>query len=399
MSGARPEEGKETILVVDDDEMIRSLLREYVLDLGYTPAEEGDGPAALEHIRSDPPDLILLDIELPGLDGREVLSRLKSDARLREIPVIVLSGIEETAVAVQCIEKGAEDYLAKPFEPALLQARIGSCLERRRLRLKEQAYQRWIEQYNRELEQRVREKTRALAEANERLRILDQAKSDFLGLIAHELRTPVTGVYGAMQILFAAQPDASGRKESEAILRGSVERLLRIVEDALLLTQIQVSAESFSLEPSPLRSLVAAAAAKTAAFAASRGVTLGPAPDDAGLVLCQPELLTKALASLLECAVKFSGRGQVVELAHARVDGAAQLRIQATGHGIPEKAVAKFFEVFSVADPITPGGDLGLGPPLAAQVLRLLGGSVTAESPDPRRVCFTVTLRAARETP
>lgn len=128
------------ILVVDDDEFSRKLLVRQLAIEGYLCVDVAeDGRQALDRLGREHADLVLLDIEMPQLDGIEVLRRLKADSHLRAIPVIVISGVGEIASVVQCIELGAEDYLSKPFNPVILRARIGASLEKRRLRLLEAA--------------------------------------------------------------------------------------------------------------------------------------------------------------------------------------------------------------------------------------------------------------------
>jgi class 3 adenylate cyclase len=100
-------------------------------------------------------DLVLLDVMMPDMDGYAVLQRLKADARLRDIPVLMISALDEVASVVRCIELGAEDYLSKPFDPILLQARIGACLERKRLHDQEVRQRQELAEWNRTLEQRV----------------------------------------------------------------------------------------------------------------------------------------------------------------------------------------------------------------------------------------------------
>jgi DNA-binding response OmpR family regulator len=383
-----------TVLIVDDDPHLRSLFATYVQELGLTAEEAENGWSALSLAREAPPDLILLDIEMPVMDGRKTLAWLKGDPQLREIPVIVVSGMGETEVAVQCIERGADDFLPKPPEPTLLRARILSSLEKARLRAQERDYQRQLEKHGLELEERVRQKTRKLAEANDRLAVLDRAKDDFLRLISHELRTPMTGVVAASDMLVQGEADEASRRECAQLLRLSVERLLRIVEDALLLTSIKVSPDAFSLEARPLGAIVAGAASRASQLAASHGVRIEPGRADMGWVLCEEHLLTEALASLLECAVKFCAPEDPVRITCTRSQDSVELRIRASGQTIPAAAIPKFFEVLSLLEPLTPGGDLGLGPPVAAQILRLLGGSVAVEAQE-GGVCFLVSLRAA----
>jgi DNA-binding response OmpR family regulator len=130
----RVESFQAKLLVVDDDETNRKILSGRLEAEGHRVFVAENGRHALEMIDAQPFDLVLLDILMPAMDGYQVLQYLKSHQTLREIPVIVLSALDEIESAVRCIEMGAEDYLTKPFNPVLLRARIGACLEKKRLR-------------------------------------------------------------------------------------------------------------------------------------------------------------------------------------------------------------------------------------------------------------------------
>ena len=136
----RPDSLQPTLLVVDDDETNRKILSGRLEAEGHKVSVAENGRRALEMIEAQPFDLVLLDILMPEMDGYQVLKYLKSHQTLRDIPIIVLSALDEIESAVRCIEMGAEDYLTKPFNPVLLRARIGACLEKKRLRDQEIAY-------------------------------------------------------------------------------------------------------------------------------------------------------------------------------------------------------------------------------------------------------------------
>jgi pimeloyl-ACP methyl ester carboxylesterase/CheY-like chemotaxis protein len=133
-----------TLLVVEDNELNRDMLARRLMRLGYRVVIAEHGRRALEILQMQPCDLILLDIMMPELNGYQVLERLKSDTTLRHIPVIMLSALDELASVVRCIEMGADDYLPKPFDPVLLQARISASLEKKRLRDQEQLLLRQV---------------------------------------------------------------------------------------------------------------------------------------------------------------------------------------------------------------------------------------------------------------
>jgi class 3 adenylate cyclase/CheY-like chemotaxis protein len=122
-----------SVLIVDDDPINRALLTRNLEHDGHRATAVDNGFAAFAAMRAEPPDVVLLDIEMPGLDGIEVLERIKADAALRHIPVIMISAVEDTDRIVRCIEAGAEDFLPKPFDPVILRARIGAGLNRKRL--------------------------------------------------------------------------------------------------------------------------------------------------------------------------------------------------------------------------------------------------------------------------
>jgi len=141
-----------SLLVVDDNEDNRYTLTQRLKRQGYANLTTAkDGREALDLLRTRPFDLVLLDIMMPGLNGYQVLEQLKADEQLRHIPVIMISAVDELDSVIRCVELGAEDYLQKPFNPTLLRARIGACLEKKRLRDQ-------LIEWNRTLERRVEEK-------------------------------------------------------------------------------------------------------------------------------------------------------------------------------------------------------------------------------------------------
>ena len=133
------------ILIVDDEPFNIDFLEQELEDLGYRTLSASNGQEALKLVADQAPDLVLLDIMMPGIDGFEVLTRLKADHGARHIPVIIISAMSDMGSVVRGIELGAEDYLPKPFDEVLLRARISSALEKKQLRDLEQAYLRSLE--------------------------------------------------------------------------------------------------------------------------------------------------------------------------------------------------------------------------------------------------------------
>lgn len=135
-----PTEAGNPILIVDDDPNNRELLSRRLQREGFPVLVAENGLQAIELMEAHPVDLLLLDVMMPGMNGYQVLERMKADPSLREIPVIMVSGLNEIASVVRCIEMGAADYLTKPFDPVLLRARVGACLEKKQLRDQERRH-------------------------------------------------------------------------------------------------------------------------------------------------------------------------------------------------------------------------------------------------------------------
>ena len=123
-----------SLLIVDDNSMNRIMLSRYTTRLGYRATLAENGRQALEKLLIEPFDLVLLDVQMPEMDGYQVLEEMKIHPHLREIPVIMITAVDELESTVRCIELGAQDYLPKPFNPVLLRARLAACLERKQLR-------------------------------------------------------------------------------------------------------------------------------------------------------------------------------------------------------------------------------------------------------------------------
>ena len=147
-AGVRPP-ATGTILVVDDTESNRALLTRRLSREGFTVAVAEHGRRALDLLGRHAFDLVLLDIMMPEMDGHQVLTAMKADPTLRHLPVIMISGLDDLDTLVRCIEGGAEDYLTKPFDPVLLRARIGACLDKKRLRDREREHLAEIEEQRR----------------------------------------------------------------------------------------------------------------------------------------------------------------------------------------------------------------------------------------------------------
>lgn len=375
-----------TIMIVDDAPENLKLLEGLLRDRGYRVRPFPRGTLALAAARDDPPDLILLDINMPGLNGYEVCEQLRTIEATRDIPVIFLSVFNEALDKVKAFACGGVDYVTKPFQFEEVQARIETHLTIRRLRHE-------LELHNRHLEELVCARTRQLAEAHDRLAILDTAKSDFLNLISHELRAPLTGVFGVADLLLLDGPTTPERQELAELYSLARRNMLAILDDALLLARIDVSTDLAERQELSLKEVLRAALIDARSLAAALGIALPECPSEDAEVSGNQQLLIKAFTAILQTAVRFSAGPAPLRLVVTRTAAAVEVRISSSGRPIPPDFLRCFFDVFAITRSIVPRGDLGLGPPVAQRIIALSGGSVTVQNDEPTGVSFIVRLR------
>ena len=376
------------IIIVDDNPANLKMLEDMLVQQGHEVRSFPRGRLALAAAMNHVPGLILLDINMPEMNGYEVCERLKSNRELANIPVIFLSALNETADKVKAFRSGAVDYISKPFQFEEVNARVET-------HLKLHALQEELRLRNQSLEAAVAERTRELAEANQRLTILDRSKSEFLSLLSHEFRTPLNGIFGVGEILLQGPASAEERNELREMFDVSRGRILSILDDALLLTQIDVSGKQFRSTPVSLRGALDVAMKSTTGFAAFHRVALISQVAERDLVVGDEALMVRALHALLETAVKFSHEGGAVRLTRESEADSLRLIIESEGKTIPDSALHKFFDLFSIAEGGTAGRDLGLGPAVAYRIFSLFGGLVSVANRQPSGIRLTISLKQA----
>jgi len=209
------------ILVVDDNEMNRDVLTQRLKRQGHTVTAVNSGQEALETAGTQPIDIILLDIMMPHMDGYEVLNRLKADNALRHIPVIMVSALNEIESVVRCIEMGADDYLCKPFDPTMLKARVGACLEKKHAHDREAKLRQQLTQSYRQLQK------------------LEKQRDNLITVMIHDLRRPLSSVFQGIQTLdtIGNLNDAQRQILTTAIISG--ETLLTMINDLLNSSELE----------------------------------------------------------------------------------------------------------------------------------------------------------------
>jgi signal transduction histidine kinase len=369
------------IFVVDDSPRNRLKLSRFLQQQGHTVTEAEHGRQALEMLKDQSFDLMLLDIIMPEMDGYQVLGALKQQERLRDMPVIVISALEEMESVITCIEIGAEDYLPKPFDPVLLKARISACLEKKRLRDQE------VEHH------------RMLAETNEKLEVANRNYMQMLGFVTHELKSPLAAIQSMIVIIvdgFVGEVPNTMRHHLLRIQR-NCEELQDMVKNYLDLSRAErgeLVAKKSTINFH--KDVVKPCVEQTGALFRSRDVTLTVTSPEDLMVLADPELLRIALMNYLTNAAKYGVEHGQATLTVVEVQGVMTVSVWNEGAGFTAEEKALLFKKFSrLRNKHTSNKrGSGLGLFLIRRILEQHDGKVWAESePDHwAKFCFNVPM-------
>ena len=385
------------LLIVDDIDINRMVLRLAFTSEGHTTLEATDGIEALQILAHEKVDAVLSDILMPRMDGYRLCHEIRTNIRLRDLPIVIYTSTYTSPSDEKLARSlGADRFLTKPAPFQTILAALHEAIAMPHAAPRPEARQEVevLKEYSDRLVAKLEQKNIELAEANGRLTILDVAKNEFLCIISHELRAPLNGLFSVGDLILAGMPDSEDNRKLQGVFKRSRHRLLSIMEDVILLTEIDVNGEQFHSAPVSLSAALDSAIESATEFAESRSVKFARPSMNLGLVAADEGLLVRSLRSLLETAVKFSEKGKIVGLAHEVVADTTLVIIESLGSTISSTAMPNFFDVFSIGQTLTPGGDLGLGPAVAHRVLSLFGGSVSVVNLEPPGIRLTLSLKS-----
>jgi CheY-like chemotaxis protein/light-regulated signal transduction histidine kinase (bacteriophytochrome) len=386
------------LAIVDDIATNRELLRERFEAAGHTTFEAADGIEALQILAREKVDAVLSDILMPRMDGYRLCHEIRTNDCLRDLPIVIYTSTYNSPSDEKlALSLGADKYLKKPapFETILIALHEAIAMQHTTPRPEAWQEVEVLKAYSDRLVSKLEERNIELTAANERLTILDRAKADFLDVISHEFRAPLCGFINVGELILGGMCSPEENSQLQELFERSRRRILSILDDALLLTRIDVNKEQFGSAPVSLSSTLSLAIEGATEFAESRHVRFARPSTDLDLVAGDEDLLVRAFHALLETAVKFSEEGETVRLAHEVVADSPTVIIESRGRTIPTTALPKFFEIFSIEETLTPSGDLGLGPPVAYRILSLFGASVSVANLDSSGIRLTISLRKA----
>jgi two-component system, sensor histidine kinase and response regulator len=385
-------------LIVDDIDINRMVLRVAFEAEGHTTLEASDGIEALDILAREDIDAVLSDILMPRMDGYRLCHEIRTNAKLRDIPIVIYTSTYTSKSDENLARNlGADRYLRKPAPFQSVLTALHEAIATTHIAPRPDAWEEIevLKEYSNRLVSKLEQRNIELAEANGRLTILDASKNEFLRVISHELRTPVNGLFGVGDLILEGMPSTEENLKLYGMFKTSRQRLSSVMEDVLLLTEIDVNGKQFHSAPVSLSAALISAVKSATEFAESREVKFTRISTNTGLVVGDEDLLARALRSLFETAVKFSAKGKIIGLALEVVADTTRIIIQSRGLTITSTAIPKFFDIFSIGETLTPGGDLGLGPAVANRILSLFGASVSVVNLEPPGIRLTVSLKSA----
>lgn len=402
------------ILYIDDDPLNRMLVKRVLGSYNFEVIEAETGLEGLTIARTNPPNLILMDINMPGLDGHETTTRMRTIAALERIPIIALTARAARGERELALAAGCDGYITKPIDIDTFPHKIISYLDGHRDTISNDERQLYLGHYSHKLVERLEAKVIELEEANSRLQKIDKVKSDFITVAAHELRTPITLVYGYTRLLQMVAHETGSAESVEGSvpdLAGrifhSVQRLNDVVNDILNISLIEANEMHLQLEWVNLAEVVNTALQELNPTKKGRQLNISITGLDAlPIYLGDKERLRQAFWNILSNAIKYTPDGGSIwvkgwlygsaptdaELPASPPcieDEGIIILVKDSGIGIDrleQKEIFKHFYVIgdtsyhSSSKTAFGGGGIGLGLPITRGIINAHSGRVWAES-------------------
>lgn len=383
-------ESKGVILAVDDNPEHLDVLFEYLAQAGVTVLLAQNGESALKTAEDSVPDLILLDVMMPGCSGFEVCRRLKTNETTKDIPVIFMTVLSDTRDKLKGFEVGGVDYITKPFEHKEVLARVKAHLTIRNL-------QQELREKNVALEQYVT----LLAERNEQLEEVNASKDRFFSIIAHDLRDPFTGLLGLSQVITEEFERYPPQKIKEMImtLRGMSETLYALLDNLLTWSRVQRGMIEYHPQTIDVQKVVTRNVAIFTSNAEQKQITLSTAIQEWTTAYADKKMVDTIIRNLLSNALKFTHSGGNIEVSATQNGNYVTVSVADTGIGIDEKHIPKLFRIDAQYKRIGTANEkgTGLGLILCQEFVERNGGKIWAESTVEKGTTFRFTLPQERQ--
>ncbi len=361
------------IVIVDDTPNNLRVLMGMLKDHGYTIRPAADGQHALATIQAELPDVILLDIMMPDMDGYQLCQRLKAEERTRDIPVLCISGLHDTVAKVKAFAVGAVDYITKPFQPQEVIARVETHLALRKL--------------HRDLQQEIARRKHAEEELrlrNEQLEEANASKNKFFSILAHDLRGPI-GTMGDLTELIIENIDRYSKEDLLKILRTegeSANRLSMLMENLLNWARSQQRTIEYFPQAVGIEQLITRNVDLLSLNADKKHITLDNEVQKGIFVYADFQMINTVILNLLSNALKFTKADGRIDISATPNGKFVEVAVADTGIGIPAQHLPKLFRLDAnyhrrgtADEPST-----GLGLLLCKEFIERHGGTIRVES-------------------
>lgn len=387
---------KDVVLIIDDNPTNLGVVVESLEESGFKIIVARNGEMGLKRAGLVKPDIILLDIIMPGISGFETCSRLKADKNTVDIPVIFMTALDNTEDKVKGFELGGVDYITKPVQVEEVLARLKTHLTIHKLKN--------VNQQNERLKQEIAKRKlveEQLRQSKELAESANRAKSAFLANMSHEFRTPLNGILGYTQILNRDKSLTEPQQKGIQIIHRSGEHLLTLINDILDFSKIE--ADKLELMPTEcnLQSFLQYFVDLFEIKAVEKGIkliyqSLSKLPYIANV---DQKRLRQVLLNLLSNAIKFTKTGQVIFKVNFQ-NNLISFEIEDSGEGIAAENLEKIFLAFQqVGEQNYQSEGTGLGLAISKKIVKMMGGELHVESElnVGSRFWFTIPLTSCEE--
>ena len=362
---------KDLVLVVDDIPKNIQLLGKILSGEGYQVAAQKEPEKVIDSARKFNPDIILLDVMMPGMDGFEVCRQIKKDDDLKEIPVIFITGKVEKTDIIEGLKSGGSDYVTKPFNTEELLARIETHLE-------------------------LKKSKDYIKEQNLQLKSLNDTSNKILSVISHDIRSPVNAITGFSDMMLEDLEEVSDMdrsKESLQFINSSARRISQLLENLVSWARLQSGHLEPNKEKFRIYDLVENEVMLLSAVAAAKNVELIYQDGDA-MGYGDRRMIETVVRNLLSNAIKFCNENDTVELLFSEDENSWRLTVKDSGVGMPEEVKMHLFDKDN--RPTKSGTNnekgTGLGLILCKDLIEMHDGKITVESEVGRGTTFKIEM-------
>jgi two-component system sensor histidine kinase/response regulator len=378
-----------SILIVDDNPKNLQVLGKLLQYENFEVEFAIDGQSALDWMEAKKFDLMLLDINMPVISGFEVCKKIRSNPKFDKMPIIFLTADIDRESILKGFELGAQDYVTKPFDSRELIMRVKTHLSLKNSREK-------LEELNLSLEDKVKERTFELVIAKEKAEESNRLKTVFLNNLSHELRTPMNGILGFINLLKKPELEEEKKEKYIEIVNISAERLLDTMDELVVISRIEAGDNMLHITSFDLNQEMHFQYAFFKPKADKKGIQLlcrNQIDSNDAIINSDKIKIASILTNLINNAIKFTNKG-TVEFGNYIENGNLVLFVKDTGVGIPTNSLTAIFERFVQADTkLTREHEgLGLGLSITKAYVEALGGKIAVESEKGKYSVFTVTL-------